>query len=441
MPAGQASLHASTSSVSSKNGLLQKIKKFNEGVKDNERPKKVPDVPEEIFLLRGDLSSEDLSQSDCTQEPNRSQPKSKKRTNFRRISALNFVLLGFILFEFAQRLKPTPTKTTGLRNTTDTTALPEKNYNNFRHETASHDDGNSTAPPEKNHSNFRNETASRDDGNATAPPEKNHENFRNETALRDGGDTIGKHHNKLRNETASHGDNDTIAMYIYSNREAEKIQRRKIEQLYSFFKHRLIVVTDETPETNTAPVPSEQIVSGDSMELVTNERLFDPEKCCGRERAMMWLIKHHKEYKHAWIINSDLTWNNFNRMQAAIFDTYRYDNTDLLHENKGMEQQDPINASWWKLKKIQFPEVSREAAAALPPPYHHGEFALYRISSRLATGLDDWRTSHNGGNWTFFVPLLSNWPIKNESMTTKSFVDNDVGASYHEEYHRRVVMF
>ena len=344
------------------------MKKFIEGVKNNERPRKIPDVPDvpETVVIPGDsdlplerLSQEDLSLSDCTQESKLSQSRKTKRTNLRRISEITVLLLGFSLCEFAQ--------------------------------------WQTNRPPD-----------------VRRPPRGRVKS------------------SNPRNVT------DTVAVYIYSNREVERIQRRKIEELYSFFKDRLIVVTDETPETNMAPVPSEQIVSGDSMQPVTNEHLFHHE-CCDRERAMTWLIKHHKEYKRAWIIDSGVNWKNFTDLQA-IFDTHRYDNTDLLHENKGMEQQYPINESsdeidWWNLDKIRFPKVRREAQ--LPPPYYHGLFMLYRISSRLATGLDEWRVSRNAKKWTLFEPLLSNWPLKH-NMTTKSFVDNDVVEIFHEEYRRSV---
>ena len=95
-------------------------------------------------------------------------------------------------------------------------------------------------------------------------------------------------------------------------------------------------------------------------------------------------------------------------------------------------ENNPKSPDDWNLEYIQEPRVLPEAH--MDPPYFYGQFMLYRVSRNLVKEVDHWRTNKNGGNWTFFEPLLATLPVQHCDLRTKSFANQGHELKFHFNY-------
>lgn len=224
--------------------------------------------------------------------------------------------------------------------------------------------------------------------------------------------------------------NSTTMLVVYiCNNLLDPMQSRKIEDLHSIFDDKLLVVTDQQPTPQHLPSAPHTRVIDKSDQAVTSEHLYN-HLCCGLERAMMWLIRNQHEYDHAWVIEEDVFWTDVMEFKAFL-QSYDGDETDLLHQNSGMEQEPIHDPNFWNFYHLQPPKVRR--SASLSPPFYKGLFSFYRMSSRFAARLEAWRLS-NHGEWTFFEPLLGTLAVRDKTLQTASYIDNNLDYPIHLTY-------
>ena len=219
------------------------------------------------------------------------------------------------------------------------------------------------------------------------------------------------------------------AVYICNDLE-DPMQHKKIMELQDIFWHKLVVITDQNRNQRFKTLPYYDRIVFD--QTYTRKHLWNF-KGYGLEKAMMWLISNKGKFDHAWVIEEDVYWKSKKKLEQ-FFKSYNNDNVDFLHQNMGMEDQNILSKdseewNWWNLHHLRRPRV----AAEIGPPYYHGLFMLYRLSSRATKKLNAWRL-HNAGEWTFFEPLLSTLPVQDPDLTTKSFMNNSAGYEFHLDY-------
>lgn len=220
------------------------------------------------------------------------------------------------------------------------------------------------------------------------------------------------------------------AVYICNNLGKDDVQHKKITELHNVFGDKLAVITDQNCSDQLKQLSYYDRIVFDQK--YTRRHLWNF-KGYGLEKAMMWLIVNQAEFSHAWVIEEDVHWKDIATLQE-FFKSYDNDDTDFLHQNMGMEDQQILSKdseewNWWNLIHLRPPHVT----AKIGPPYFHGLFMFYRLSSCMTKKLDDWRLS-NAGEWTFFEPLLSVLPVQDPNLTTKSYINNSVGYEFHLDY-------
>ena len=220
------------------------------------------------------------------------------------------------------------------------------------------------------------------------------------------------------------------AVYICNDME-DPMQSKKITELQDMFGDRVVVITDQerhNQQFKTMPFYDRIVFD----QTYTRTHLWNF-KGYGLEKAMMWLIANEAKFDHAWVIEEDVYWKDKTKLKQ-FFESSSDDSADFLHQNMGMEEQkilskDSEEWDWWNLKHLRRPRVTAE----IGPPYYHGLFMFYRLSSRMAKKLDAWRLQ-NAGEWTFFEPLLSTLPVQDPDLATKSFLNNSAGYEFHLDY-------
>jgi hypothetical protein len=223
----------------------------------------------------------------------------------------------------------------------------------------------------------------------------------------------------------------TIAVYV-GNGLDDVMQIRRIRELQSYFGRNLYVVTEKDLDNDDWILPPDQVVSPRSNVSLTNTLALNL-ICCGIERAINWLVENQDYYEFAWVIEDDVLWSNMTDL-TDFFESYKGDDTDLLHKNQGMEKQTyNYNVSVWMNHRLVPPYVTEQAQ--FYPPWRSGLFQFYRISWRFVAALDDWRRNKNNGEWTFFEPLFANFAFRNDTisanLTTNDFINNPVGYKFH----------
>lgn len=225
----------------------------------------------------------------------------------------------------------------------------------------------------------------------------------------------------------------SFAIYICNHLE-DDMQQKKITELHNLFEDNLVVITDQSPvEALTNLLYYDRIVFNQEF---THKGLWWGYNGGGHERAMMWMIDNKEKFKHAWVIEEEVYWKSIATLKL-FFESYDDDDVDFLHQNLGMEEQpiameDDKEWNWWNLMLLRRPHVMTKTAE-FRPPYYHGMFMFYRLSNRTTKKLNDWRLS-NGGEWTYFEPLLATLPVQDPDLATKSYIDNEIGYEFHLDY-------
>lgn len=225
-----------------------------------------------------------------------------------------------------------------------------------------------------------------------------------------------------------------IAVYIVKEIDLNCTkQTTAIRELHSYFHERLFVVTDSdvTRQNNTKEdccaslLPPEQIITP-ADQTVTQKGLFS-HAGHAQERAMMWLIDHPELHDYAWLFEDDLFWPNFTEFRRLL-QYYANDTTDLLHQNCGMENNPSNKTTGWWYGEVLPPKVRKEAK--IDAPRYNGVFNIYRISNGVEANLQRWRET-NGGEWTFFEPLIAARIVQDPNLTTKCWREHELDFKFH----------